>query len=50
MSETNKIILQKANKAVSKGNYEEFLQYCTDDTKWVFVGDQILNGKGAVRK
>lgn len=50
MSETNKIILQKANEAVSKGDYEEFLQYCTDDTKWIFVGDQILNGKEAVRK
>ncbi|MDC6390592.1 nuclear transport factor 2 family protein [Maribacter sp. PR1] len=50
MTDTNKIILQKANEAVSKGNYEEFLQYCTDDTKWIFVGDQILNGKEAVRK
>ncbi|MDD7886749.1 nuclear transport factor 2 family protein [Flavivirga sp. 57AJ16] len=50
MTENNKIILQKANEAVSKGNYEEFLQYCTDDTKWIFVGDQVLNGKEAVRK
>lgn len=50
MKENNKIILKKANEAVSKGNYEEFLQYCTDDTKWIFVGDQVLNGKEAVRK
>lgn len=50
MKDTNKIILQKANEAVSKGNYDEFLHYCTDDTKWIFVGDQILNGKEAVRK
>lgn len=50
MKETNKTILQKANEAVSNGNYEEFLQYCTDDTKWIFVGDQILNGKEAVQK
>ena len=50
MTDTNKIILQKANEAVSKGDYEEFLQYCTDDTKWIFVGDQMLNGKEAVRK
>lgn len=50
MTEANKIILQKANEAVSKGDYEEFLQYCTEDTKWIFVGDQILNGKEAVRK
>jgi ketosteroid isomerase-like protein len=46
----NKIILQKANEAVSKGNYEEFLQYCTDDTKWTFIGDQVLNGKKSIRK
>ncbi|HBU78967.1 MAG TPA: ketosteroid isomerase [Muricauda sp.] len=50
MTDTNKIILQKANEAVSKGDYEAFLQYCTDDTKWIFVGDQMLNGKEAVRK
>ena len=50
MTENNKKILQKANEAVSKGNYEEFLQYCTDDTKWTFIGDQVLNGKEAVRK
>ena len=50
MSETNKLILKQANEAVAKGNYEEFLQYCTDDTKWTFVGDQFLNGKDAVRK
>ena len=50
MTDTNKIILQKANEAVSKGDYEAFLQYCTDDTKWIFVGAQILNGKEAVRK
>ena len=50
MKETNKVILQKANEAVANGNYEEFLQYCTDDTKWTFVGDQVLNGKEAVRK
>ncbi|MEX0771996.1 MAG: nuclear transport factor 2 family protein [Balneolales bacterium] len=50
MTESNKIILKKANAAVSKGNYEEFLQYCTDDTKWTFIGDQVLNGKEAVRR
>jgi ketosteroid isomerase-like protein len=50
MAENNKIILQKANEAVSKGNYEEFLHYCSDDTKWTFVGDKVLNGKEAVRK
>lgn len=50
MENNNKIILKKANDAVSRGDYEEFLNYCTDDTKWTFVGDQVLNGKEAVRK
>ena len=49
MTENNKIILIKANEAVSKGDYEGFLQYCTEDTKWMFVGDQVLKGKKAVR-
>ena len=48
--EPNKTILKKANKAVSNGNYEEFLKYCTDDTKWIFIGDQVLHGKEGVRK
>lgn len=39
----------KANAAISKGNYEGFLNYCTDDTRWTFVGEQTLNGKDEVR-
>lgn len=50
MTENNKTILIKANEAVSKGDYEGFLQYCTEDTKWTFVGDQVLEGKNEVRK
>lgn len=50
MANRNKIILKQANEALSKGDYEGFLDYCTDDTKWRFVGDQILYGKEAVRK
>jgi uncharacterized protein len=45
----NKTILQKANAAVSAGDNEGFLHYCTDDTTWTFVGDQTLTGKEAVR-
>lgn len=47
---SNKTILQNANAAVAKGDYESFLAYCTEDTKWVFVGDQTLNGKDKVRE
>ncbi|TRW23807.1 nuclear transport factor 2 family protein [Flavobacterium zepuense] len=46
----NKTILEKANAAVTQGNNEEFLSYCNDDTTWIFVGDQTLKGKEAVRQ
>ncbi|MBS7233150.1 nuclear transport factor 2 family protein [Flavobacterium psychroterrae] len=47
---TNKDILEKANTAIREGDNEGFLSYCTEDTKWIFVGDQILEGKEAVRR
>lgn len=46
----NKAILEEANAFVSKGDYERFLTYCTEDTQWTFVGEQILQGKEAVRQ
>ncbi|RYD86526.1 MAG: nuclear transport factor 2 family protein [Sphingobacteriales bacterium] len=49
MSLNNKEILEKANAAVAKGDNEGFLHFCTDDTKWTFVGDETLTGKEAVR-
>ncbi|QJB32546.1 nuclear transport factor 2 family protein [Chitinophaga oryzae] len=47
---TNKAILEKANAAITNGDNEGFLAYCTDDTEWVFVGDRTLRGKEAVRQ
>jgi len=46
----NKEVLEKANAAVTKGDYEGFLYFCTEDVKWTFVGEQILEGKEAVRQ
>jgi len=46
----NATILHQANEFVKKGNYESFLAYCTLDTKWVFVGERILEGKDKVRE
>ena len=46
----NAEILHQANEFVKKGNYESFLAHCTPDTKWVFVGERILNGKDEVRE
>lgn len=50
MSDENKIILQQANAAVVKGDNEGFLAHCSDDVVWIFVGEQTLNGKDAVRR
>lgn len=50
MPDTNKAVLTKANAAISRGDYEGFLAFCTEDTEWTFVGDRTLQGKEAVRR
>lgn len=50
MIENNKEILTKANAAITEGDYEGFLSFCTEDTVWTFVGDETLKGKEAVRQ
>lgn len=45
----NKEILKTANAALDTNNHEGFLEYCTEDTVWNFIGDVTLNGKQAVR-
>ena len=50
MSEKNKATLQKANAAISEGDTEGFLSFCTDDIEWTVVGDEALKGKEAVRQ
>ena len=49
MGLSNKAILLKANAFVTAGDNEGFLYYCTEDVHWIFVGDQELKGKEAVR-
>jgi uncharacterized protein len=49
MSEKHKAILEEANAAITEGNYEGFLSFCSDDTTWTYVGDKTLRGKEAVR-
>ena len=46
---TNKEILEQANAAITKGDFEGFLTRCTEDTVWTFEGDRTLRGKAAVR-
>ena len=50
MSKTNKEILERANAAISQGNFESFLELCTEDTVWTFEGERTLEGKAAVRE
>jgi uncharacterized protein len=50
MSETHKTILEKANDAIAEGDFEGFLNFCTEDTKWTFVGDKTVKGKEAIRQ
>lgn len=50
MEMNNKEILEKANDASAAGDHESFLSFCSDDTKWTFLGDQTLVGKEAVRQ
>ena len=45
----NKEILKKANLAITQGDNEGFLAFCTDDTEWAFTGEKTLKGKEAVR-
>ncbi|MDY6983486.1 MAG: nuclear transport factor 2 family protein, partial [Pseudomonadota bacterium] len=50
MSDDYKAILQQANARIVAGDIEGFLRYCTDDTQWTFIGEQVINGKPALRK
>lgn len=47
---TNKTILEKAHESLRQGDIASFLSFCTEDTECVFVGHQILKGKGAVKR
>ncbi|MES2892025.1 MAG: nuclear transport factor 2 family protein [Bacteroidota bacterium] len=50
MSDNTKSILVKANEAITRGDHEGFLKFCTENTRWEFVGEQVLQGKQAVRE
>jgi uncharacterized protein len=49
-SETHKQVLQAANWAISKRDFEGFLKHCTEETQWHLIGDRTLSGKDMVRK
>lgn len=49
MSDKHKQLLLAGNAAIAAGNHEGFLELCTEDTDWNFIGEQRLKGKQAVR-
>lgn len=50
MSKANKSVLETANKAISEGDIEGFLSFCTQDLEWTMVGEETIEGKDAVRR
>jgi ketosteroid isomerase-like protein len=50
VAKTNKEILERANAAITQGDFEGFLTLCNEDTVWKFEGDRTLRGKSAVRQ
>ena len=50
MSQHPKQILEQANAAITVGDFDGFLKFCTDDTEWNFLGERTLKGKDAVRR
>lgn len=50
MSEASKSTLLRANEAIARLDFDGFLQYCTDDTEWTFVGERTLKGKAEVKQ
>lgn len=50
MTKTHKEILQEANAAIARGDFEGFLVHCTEDTVWNFLGERTLRGKAVVRR
>ena len=50
MSEKNKAIVRKVNEAFLKGNFEGWLDFCTDDVVWTFIGDKTVKGREAIRQ
>ena len=50
MTERNKAALESSNAAITEGDIEGFLAFCTDDIEWITVGEEPIEGKGAVRR
>jgi len=50
MSTENKEIVRKVNSAFDENNMDAVLEQCTDNIKWVMVGNASVEGKEEIRK
>lgn len=50
MSEAHKRTLEELNAAIRALDFDRALTLCTDDTRWTFEGDKVLEGREAVRQ
>ncbi len=49
MPTSYKDIIQKVNDAFATGKTDAFLDLCSEDVKWTIVGDQVIEGKDALK-
>ena len=49
MAQTNKQTIEKVNAAFADNKPEIFLDNCTEDVVWTFVGEKTNKGKTAIR-
>ena len=50
MSEQNKEIVSKINKAFEENKPEDFLGYCAEDIRWEMAGEGTHSGKESIRQ
>jgi ketosteroid isomerase-like protein len=50
MSQKNKEIVEKVNKAFSEGNTEGFLELCAEDVVWNMEGEKKTTGVKEIRE
>lgn len=50
MPQSNRSILEAANSAIKEGDFDGFLSHCAEDIHWDMVGDELIEGKTAVKR
>lgn len=50
MSQKNKEIVEKINKAFTEGNTEGFLEHCANDVVWNMEGEKKTTGVAEIRE